>query len=356
MKILFVYYFPSGGVETLARQRSFALKDYGISFDFLYFWNGSGLQNIKDNQNTFITDKDNEIRLIIEKGKYDVIIICSDHPLVSKIRSFGYKGILIYEVQGLGTLEEAENWFKASVINVTGYANGILLPKTPHLMRLAQTYFPNLNHYSFHNCIDTSRFVYKSLQKLEYPVIGWVGRLEENKNWKGFLDIGSKLIKIDQNIQLWMFMDYSIAKLEEQKAFHDKVIHLQLTNHLHVLNNVPHEKMPDYYSMIGDSGGILLSTSKVEGFGYAIVEAMSCFCPVLSTDSDGIKSSVIHNKTGKVFSFNNIQKAVFEAKELLFNHSVRDSIKQNAIKHVHQFFSPDLYVKNFLGMLRSLGL
>ncbi|MFJ7994680.1 glycosyltransferase family 4 protein [Peribacillus frigoritolerans] len=355
MKILFIYYYPSGGVETLARQRSIALKNYGISFDFLYYWKGPGLQNIEGNR-IFITNQDTEIQTIIENEKYDAIIVCSDHITIAKIRKFGYNGVLIYEIQGLGNLEEADYWFKGSVVNVTGSVNAILLPKTPHLTMLTQTYFPNLNYYSFHNCIDTKRFIYKSLPKLDYPVIGWVGRLEENKNWKGFLDIGSELFKVDPTIHLWMFMDYSIATVEEKTAFQKRVLELQLNKHLHVLDNVPHEKMPDYYSLIGDSGGLLLSTSKIEGFGYAVVEAMSCMCPVLSSDSDGIKSSIIHDKTGKIYSFNNIQAAVSEAKELLFNHSLRESIKQNALKHVHQHFSPAIYAKNFLEMLKSLGL
>lgn len=39
-----------------------------------------------------------------------------------------------------------------------------------------------------------------------------------------------------------------------------------------MFSNVSNEHMADYFSMIGDSGVFLCSTSKVEGFGYAIVE------------------------------------------------------------------------------------
>lgn len=37
MNILFVFYVPSGGVETLNRQRSVALKKIGINSHFLYY-------------------------------------------------------------------------------------------------------------------------------------------------------------------------------------------------------------------------------------------------------------------------------------------------------------------------------
>ncbi|WP_376768255.1 glycosyltransferase [Paenibacillus alginolyticus] len=50
-------------------------------------------------------------------------------------------------------------------------------------------------------------------------------------------------------------------------------------------------------------GGSLYSTSKVEGAPYSILEAMSCRCPVLTSDSDGVSSAVIHNQTGKILLF-----------------------------------------------------
>lgn len=46
MNILFVFYFQVESVETLACQRSYALKKHGINFHFLYFYEGSGVQTI----------------------------------------------------------------------------------------------------------------------------------------------------------------------------------------------------------------------------------------------------------------------------------------------------------------------
>ncbi|MEC0298328.1 MULTISPECIES: glycosyltransferase [Peribacillus] len=37
----------------------------------------------------------------------------------------------------------------------------------------------------------------------------------------------------------------------------------------------------------------------VEVAPFALLEAMSCKCPVLTTDSDGEGSPIIHNQTGK---------------------------------------------------------
>ena len=135
MNILFVYYYPSGGVETLARQRSYALKKHGIEFDFLYYKQGPGIQNI-DMNSTFITNDDKEIERIINTGNYEVIVVCSDHNFLSRVRKMNFKGKLIYEVQGLGSFSQAEDWLRQAQPCVKENADAILLPKTPHLNRL----------------------------------------------------------------------------------------------------------------------------------------------------------------------------------------------------------------------------
>jgi glycosyltransferase involved in cell wall biosynthesis len=94
----------------------------------------------------------------------------------------------------------------------------------------------------------------------------------------------------------------------------------------------------------------------VEGAPYSLLEAMSCRCPVLTTDSDGVRSSIIHNQTGKYYTLGNIDNAVREAKELMNNKAIRESIRSNALEHVKTHFSPDLYAQNFINMLKSLGV
>ncbi|MFJ7938822.1 glycosyltransferase family 4 protein [Peribacillus sp. NPDC096622] len=356
MNILFVYYYPSGGVETLARQRSYALKKHGVNFHFLYYRKGPGLQNIEETP-TFITDTNKGIQAVITKGNYDVIIVCSDHSLLPRIRNMNFKGKLIYEVQGLGSFADAKKWLERAQPYVNKNADVILFPRAPHLINLIYTYYPSIRKYSFHNCIDTDLFTHKTRGPSEpNPIIGWVGRIEENKNWKGFLEIGYEMVKINSSIKLWMFIDATLTHPDQGQQFDDMLTKYQLNDNLKIFNNIPHQKMAEYYSIIGDSGGFLCSTSKVEGFGFAIVEAMSCRCPVLTTDSDGIKSFIFHNKTGKIYPHDNLQLAATEAQSLLFDNLVREKICLNAQKHIHTHFNPDTYANNFLNMLKDLGV
>ncbi|WP_243292922.1 glycosyltransferase [Bacillus sp. FJAT-47783] len=355
MNILFTFTVPSGGVETLNRQRYDALSRKGINCHFLYRHKGAGLQN-KVNAPIFISNDETEIKSIIMNGDYAVIIVGYDLLLMKQIREFGYKGIIIYDNQGIGKRKEyIDTYIKQQARSfINQYCDAILCPNTPHLVQAFKKYFPHKKTFYFHNCLNTDKFTYQKHPKRESPIIGWVGRLEENKNWRDFLELGSRLIQENPSIQLWMFEDHSLSYPSQRTAFEQKVKELKILPHLTVYKNQPHHKMADYYSIIGDSGGFLCSTSKVEGFGYAVLEAMVCRCPVLSTDSDGVKSFIIHNVTGKFFEFGNIGQAAQEAKELMNNIPLRDKIREAGVKYIESNFSLETYAMHFIGMLKQL--
>ncbi len=355
LNVLFTFYIPSGGVETLNRQRLYALSQAGITCHFLYSQSGTGLQN-KTDAALYVTNTDLGIKEILQKGSYDAIVVGSDLSMLQRLRTLGYEGILIFESQGIGHDKDyAEKFVKAHALPIINpYCDAILYPKTPHLIKAFETYFPAKKKYSFHNCFNSRDFHYRQLPKKPNPIIGWVGRLEENKNWRDFLMIGAKLIRKNPSIRLWMFEDSTLAPPDQRKAFETVIKQLNLQSHLTVFANLPHDRMADHYSMIGDSGGFLCSTSKVEGFGYAVLEAMICRCPVLSTDSDGVRHFIIHNITGKFFTLGNIQHAVKEGHDLIANTSLREAIRQRASQHIQQNFSPGEYAAHFLNMITEL--
>ncbi len=353
MKVLFVYYLPSGGVETLNRERCLALQEAGVSCELLYMQQGSGYANIRDIP-VYVTNNDQEIKALIDKNHYTLIMVCSDDLFLKRIRSLGYKGKLIYEIQGLGTMTEAEQWMQRATHHVTTYADAIFYPCTPHLANLVEQYIPNFPVYSFHNCFDTDRFKYISSPSISsVPIIGWVGRLEPNKNWRGFLKYVFELRKQHPTLVVWMFHDPTLACVSEKEAFEISCSELGLKEIITCYSNVPNVEMAKYFSMISDSGGFLCSTSLVEGFGYALVEAISCQCPVLTTDSDGVRSFVLHNQSGKLIDLSDMSDAVHEGIDLLTNEALRNALKIQAKNHIAYNLDPNKYASRFIEMMKT---
>ncbi len=354
MKVLFCYYIPSGGMETLNRQREKSLKLFNIESHFLYSQTGSGMKNISDSKVIF-TNNDVEIKTLIKKEDYDAIIINSDATLLKRMREIGYMGPLIFEVQGLGTKNDAKKFLQFIAKEpIEKYSDAILYPKTDHLNTLIQTIYPHKPRFTFHNCIDTSVFSYQPQKKTENYIIGWVGRIEENKNWTDCLKITKNLLRIFSNVKLWMFIDDTLTSPSQKSKFNYMLNKLNLENVVKIYNNISHEEMPHYYSTIADSGGFLLSTSVIEGFGYAVLEAISCQCPVLVSKSDGVQSFVIHNQTGKLYSQGNLNEAIHEAKQLFSNDSLRNTLAKQGVTYVKQHFSLEQYGEHFVDLLHQM--
>lgn len=353
MKLLFTFFNPSGGMETLNRTRCQALSEYGVECHLLYTHNGEGRKNVR-NIPMLITNKDAEIRDLLERVAFDLIVVCTDIDLAERIRSFGYTGLLVFEVQGLGILSEAEQIIEEFAERIHQHPDALLYPETAHLQTLFQKKFPSIPQFSFDDPVNCVQFEYTSYPIKNHPIIGWVGRISANKNWKEFLRIGKNMIDIYPEMYLWMFQDETLYEPEEKESFDQLVAASGISSRLIRYSNIPHEQMADYMSMIGDSGGFLCSTSILEGFGYAVAEAMLCRCPVLSTDSDGIRRLVVHNKTGIIYARGNVEEAVEAGMTLMNNQNLRAKIRRNGERHIRKNLSSSVYANRFIQMYQQL--
>ncbi len=353
MKILFTFYNPSGGMQTLNRVRCQALYARGVECHLLYTHHGKGQQNIRNIQ-THITNSDDEIKAMLAREAFDLIVVCTDINLAERIRGFGYKGPLVFEVQGLGTLDEAEQVVNNFTERIYRLTDALLYPETTHLQALFKGGFPTIPQYCFDDPIDCDQFGYTNYPAKSFPILGWVGRIQTNKNWREFLQIGQRLLAIHPELYLWIFQDDTLFDPEQKESFNQFVAETGISSRLISYSNIPHEQMADYMSIIGDSGGLLLSTSILEGFGYAVAEAMLCRCPVLTTDSDGVRRLVINNHTGKIYTRGQLDEAVNAALSLMDDPALRARIRMNGEWHIRTNLSSELYADRFLQMYHQL--
>lgn len=356
MKILITYYIPSGGVETLNRQRYAALSAHGVECHFLYQWPSEDGGTPPGGMIRYITDEDEQLRQLLAAHAYDAVIVNANYLMLERIRRCGFQGPLIFECQGLGTIEQTMGTLLEALPFIHSCCNAVLYPRTRHMQQLFQDLYPNLLHYSFHNCLDTKEFTYRSLPRLSEPVIAWVGRIEKNKNWSAFLRMAQVWLKQHPAVKIWMFEHAQLYEEDERARFEKAVTSYPFNTDRFVrLTNVPHAEMAERFSQIGDSGGFLCSTSLNEGFGYALLEAMSCRCPVLASDSDGPASFIIHDRTGKLYPSGDEQSGIREGLEYLRKPNKRNKIRLQGQRYVEKHFSPEVYARHFVHMLRQLG-
>ncbi|WP_151736638.1 glycosyltransferase family 4 protein ['Paenibacillus yunnanensis' Narsing Rao et al. 2020] len=356
MRVLFTFYVPSGGVETLNKLRCESLQRSGIECHVLYT-----LPPPSGNQNTtsfpvFISNQDEEIKALLQAYAYDAIVVTSDYFMLERLRRLGYGRVLIYESQGLGKREDAQNIIIESVPYLRAYCNAVLMPPTSHMLELFISICPWLHRYIIPNIVDVNSFRLIPGEAPRDPVIAWVGRLETNKNWSEYLKIACEVRRHKPDLHLWMFHDPELAAEEQKELFHKELHELGLADRLSIFTNIPNHVMPVYYSSIAGSGGFLVSTSITEGFGYAVAEAICCTCPVLSTDSDGVRSFIEHNVSGKFYPLGNIEAAVMEGLELMNDLALRSRIREQGRELMITRYGSERYAGQFREMMNSFAI
>lgn len=360
MKVLFVFIVPSGGVNTLNRLRHQALLPAGIYSHFLYFREGSGSSDFAPGIPVFYASEPPAVRHILDYYSFDCIVVTSFFLQMALFRQLGFAKPIIYEIQGFGSPEQARRNLSEAIPFVNEYADAILYPGTPVIGALLEELYPFKPKYSFANpfdprAFDRSSFAYPPAPPLAYSPLVWIGRLEDNKNWRDFLLIGAEVIKRKPGVRLWMFSDPALAEPGEAEQLAIWTQGLGLGHYIFHHHNVANSLMPYYYDLIASSGGVLCMTSKSEGAPYVALEALSSGCPIVTSNSDGVSSAILDGTTGLYYSHGDISGAADRVMRLMTERKLRNSLVETGKKHVRSEFSMENYAARFSGMLLTLG-
>ena len=95
-------------------------------------------------------------------------------------------------------------------------------------------------------------------------------------------------------------------------------------------------------------GDIFLMPSQSESFGLSALEAMSCGLPVISSSIGGLPELVLHNKTGYIAEFADIDRMAKYTIELLKNKKKFESFSNNSRNRAVKVFERKLIVPKYI--------
>ncbi len=181
--------------------------------------------------------------------------------------------------------------------------------------------------------VDLSKF--KSIQPKELSnekiKILWIGRFVPIKNPEMVLDVAKNLR--NKNIEFRMVGDGECFQ-----NIKDKIKQKNLTNI--ILPGYQTDLLPELYN-----ADIFIITSKNEGFGRVIVDAMAAGLPVIGTNVGGIPEIITENINGFLVNTNDDKKMAKIISELIDNKNNYSQISKNNLKK-SQKYSLDSYVTN----------
>ncbi len=123
-----------------------------------------------------------------------------------------------------------------------------------------------------------------------------------------------------------------------------------LAPHMHPTGRLTDEQLHATYR----EADALLFPTRLEGFGYAAVEAMSCGLPVVATNGSSLPEIVRHGETGFLCRQDDIGAFAEAIRRLAFDDNLRSNMGKAARRHVLQHFDLDNMVTQYLRTCRDV--
>ncbi len=170
------------------------------------------------------------------------------------------------------------------------------------------------------------------------PLLAWVGRLDEHKNWQGFVEIAGTLAKRGVMAEAWIAG--RPVEAERSAELLARAREADILHRLRWFRGLPHDRIPAFFDAVRDSGGVAVTTSRGESFGMTVVEAMARRCAVLVPDSGPFTDFVADGVSGGLYRPGSARSAADRLQALLGDARLREECGRRAREVVLERFAP----------------
>ena len=116
------------------------------------------------------------------------------------------------------------------------------------------------------------------------------------------------------------------------------------------LGFIPNEQLPTLYARFD----VAVSLSRDESFGVVAVEAMSCQCPVVTSDAEGFQEVVADGETGFVVTKENPEAAADAIQQFIDNPSLRTTMGTAGRRRVAELYDWEKNVDTMMSIYRDM--
>jgi GT2 family glycosyltransferase len=331
-RILFVYQFLTlGGVEVVMQTRLRELARRDIQARMLFLGESGGGESIfaKMGHQIAVHTDEAEVEKYLRDFDPDWISTIDTPDIIPIARRVVPNARIAYEVH----TPYPDYYDLVLDRDLLNGVSGILVPSQSQKDFISLRLARPLPIEVVPNSISSEFFQTLESSPPKRSIVMWVGRLDDLKNWRGFIELGSR---IRESIDAEFWIIGGLRNHEEVNLF--RAIHkADLVDSFRWLPAVNYENMPRLYNFVGSAGGCVVSTSWGESFGMAALEAMASRCPVVASDVIGLRDIIRHRETGWLYPSMNLDRARDFVLEAIQDLNVRQAIIENAQREARKF-------------------
>jgi glycosyltransferase involved in cell wall biosynthesis len=227
-----------------------------------------------------------------------------------------------------------DNWFSRFKYNYSKIVRIICISDT--ILRITETDISDKSKLvSIHSGIDMNRFkefkesdwLRESYQKdKSMHIIGNTSAISDQKDYYTFVNVAERILKVRQDIHFFIVGDGP-----DRKNIEGYVKSKGLTNKITLTGfkkNI-REILPSF--------DIFLFTSKTEGLGTSVLDAMAAGVPIVTTNAGGVSEMIQHEINGLMYPVKDEEGLTEGVLKFMNDHALANTLSSKASETVRDF-------------------
>jgi len=336
-------------VETVLRVRLEGLPDYGVDAHAWFLFDGPGRVIFEGMASRVHVGSTAMLRDFLLEGQFDLVSSLDTEEIFPVFRRLRKRPLLVIEAhspypENLEYLRFVGDLPVTAYFVPSKYQAGVIEGR---LGEEGPIYVvPNPLSVDFESDLRDFRPAPPN------PVIAWIGRLDELKNWKEFVDIAGLLRKDTEDLEFWI-----VGRSGGQEISQDVYKRAQrsgILDRLKWYRGIPYAHMPTLLDAVRTSGGVVISTSKGDSFGMTVAEAMARACAVVVPSEGPFGGFVKDGIHGYVYRLGKVGDGASKIKLLLGDDGHRMSFGLKGREDILKQYGASVALEALADRLKAL--
>lgn len=254
------------------------MEKRGIECEFWFCKGSSRLQDFLDTGRTTVAPL-SRLAARLERADVDVVQMTASDPMAEVVAMMSRDAKVLVSARGA----LADIWDRTNCFAYSAISRGMATVNQP---------YTDVEIEVVRNAIDVDRFT-PGDAPAGAPIVAFVGRTSDPiKDFPRFTRIGRRLAA--RGARIWIADPHNAGWAHFEGRPVDRIEPERW-------GPVSHAEIADFYRAVAASGGVVLMTSRTEGFGNVAPEAAACGAWVVAPNVMGLNEAVVDGVTGNLF-------------------------------------------------------